>query len=105
MLRSTRNASDQMTKRDACRISWLRPLRERARVLNIGRLTIWLGIITPLECRDILASAEGREVIMSAMLGQSRPFLLVMEQLQRYAGCDVHILVEGETGTGKELAA
>ncbi|RUL78940.1 sigma 54-interacting transcriptional regulator [Dyella choica] len=42
---------------------------------------------------------------MSAMLGQSGPFLLVMEQLKRYASCDVHILVEGETGTGKELAA
>jgi DNA-binding NtrC family response regulator len=42
---------------------------------------------------------------MSAMLGQSRPFLLLLEQLQRYAACDVHVLVEGETGTGKELAA
>lgn len=42
---------------------------------------------------------------MPVMLGQSKAMQAVRAQLQRYAGCDVQVLIEGETGTGKELAA
>jgi DNA-binding NtrC family response regulator len=42
---------------------------------------------------------------MSVMLGHSKAFVQVREQLRRYAECDVQVLIEGETGTGKELAA
>lgn len=42
---------------------------------------------------------------MPVMLGQSAAFRSVRALLLRYAGIDAPVLIEGETGTGKELAA
>jgi DNA-binding NtrC family response regulator len=39
------------------------------------------------------------------MIGQSHPFKAMHERLLRFATCDAPVLIEGETGTGKELAA
>jgi len=37
---------------------------------------------------------------MPIMIGQSQAIVAVRAQLQRFAACDVQVLIEGETGTG-----
>ena len=39
------------------------------------------------------------------MLGRSTAFLAVLDMIERTTRCDVPVLIVGETGTGKELAA
>jgi len=39
------------------------------------------------------------------MIGRSRQFNAMLAQLHRFAACSAPVLLEGETGTGKELAA
>lgn len=39
------------------------------------------------------------------LLGKSPAFRTLVAQIERFAGCDATILIHGETGTGKELAA
>jgi len=39
------------------------------------------------------------------MIGESRQFVGMLAQLKRFASCVAPVLLEGETGTGKELAA
>ncbi|HTN54455.1 MAG TPA: sigma 54-interacting transcriptional regulator, partial [Anaeromyxobacter sp.] len=39
------------------------------------------------------------------MIGESPVFARAIQVLNRFAGCDAPVLIEGETGTGKELAA
>jgi DNA-binding NtrC family response regulator len=39
------------------------------------------------------------------LVGQSPAFLSVLELTKRFAGCDATVLIQGETGTGKELVS
>ena len=39
------------------------------------------------------------------MIGQSKAFLETIKLISKVASCDAPVLIEGETGTGKELAA
>lgn len=39
------------------------------------------------------------------MIGDSEAFRMVLKQVKKFAGCDAPILITGETGTGKEMAA
>jgi DNA-binding NtrC family response regulator len=45
------------------------------------------------------------EFIGLNMVGRSPAFLNVLKQINKIARCDTPVLIEGETGTGKELAA
>lgn len=42
---------------------------------------------------------------MGEMIGQSRPMKVVFDTIKRVAQSDIDVLITGETGTGKELAA
>jgi DNA-binding NtrC family response regulator len=53
---------------------------------------------------DLSVQKSGREGGI-CMVGRSRVFLEALEQLQIAAECDAPVLLTGETGTGKELAA
>jgi two-component system, NtrC family, response regulator GlrR len=39
------------------------------------------------------------------LIGRSRPFLDALALIEKFAACDHTVLLQGETGTGKELAA
>lgn len=39
------------------------------------------------------------------LIGESPAFLAALELITKFAACDVTVLIQGETGTGKELAA
>jgi psp operon transcriptional activator len=61
-------------------------------------------MLEPGEDREIEES-EGHERGIQEALGQSEPFLTFQEDLSRAAGVDRPVLIIGERGTGKELAA
>ncbi|HTT24148.1 MAG TPA: sigma-54 dependent transcriptional regulator [Candidatus Sulfotelmatobacter sp.] len=53
----------------------------------------------------ILRSALDRKLGFEKMLGHSRTLLQILEQAARVASTDATVLIQGETGTGKELLA
>jgi DNA-binding NtrC family response regulator len=54
---------------------------------------------------DLDAASAWRDRYAPQLLGQSKPLLASLELLRRVASTDCSILLHGETGTGKELAA
>jgi len=48
---------------------------------------------------------SGREFIQRNLIGQAPLFVRVLGLIERIANCDATVLIQGETGTGKELAA
>jgi len=52
-----------------------------------------------------LSGPDDRRVNGRRMVGQSPPFLACMDQMKMVAAAEAPVLLQGETGTGKELAA
>jgi DNA-binding NtrC family response regulator len=50
-------------------------------------------------------TASVKHCVSLNMLGNSRRFMEAVKLLNKFARCDAPVLIEGETGTGKELAA
>lgn len=57
------------------------------------------------ECIEEIAAPENRRSGVERMVGSTAEFLACMKQLSIAAGSDAPVLLQGETGTGKELAA
>lgn len=54
---------------------------------------------------DTALSFDTEDLIDLNMIGESPLFLDAIARLKRFTRCDAPVLIEGETGTGKELAA
>ena len=54
------------------------------------------------EVRNLRAALDGRYGFEN-IVGRSKPLLRVLEQASRVAQHDSTVLIQGETGTGKEL--
>jgi transcriptional regulator with PAS, ATPase and Fis domain len=57
------------------------------------------------ECIEEIASIKNLRSGNKQMVGQSQPFVACTNQLKVAASSDAPVLLQGETGTGKELAA
>ncbi|MCG3111964.1 MAG: sigma-54 dependent transcriptional regulator [Candidatus Manganitrophus sp. SB1] len=66
----------------------------------IARIQKWLQ----LEDRSA-AERLKIDLGMGSLIGESAPFIKVLRQISLLARCDATVLLSGETGTGKELAA
>ena len=70
-----------------------------------------VGALTLLEphllnqARARVVPSTGARLVFHEMVGESTPMRRVFEELEQAAKVDVTVVVRGETGTGKELAA
>ncbi|MFQ5631774.1 MAG: sigma 54-interacting transcriptional regulator [bacterium] len=55
---------------------------------------------TPIPQSTLLAKYEN-----AGLIGKSRKFIELLKSVEAAAGCDVRIMLEGQSGTGKELIA
>lgn len=67
----------------------------------IARIQKWLQF----ENRSAAAERLKIDLGMGSLIGESAPFVKVLRQINLLARCDATVLLSGETGTGKELAA
>ena len=87
----------QVTDRFADFVCW--PAGERELALRLERL------LAPVEGTAKNEEELRRWVAELNLVGQASTFLASCQRLRRIAACDAPVLVEGETGTGKDLAA
>lgn len=69
----------------------------RARNLNPGP--------SPPMAESVAEESQVQAMLDTGMVGRSDAFRRIQADIRKMAACDAHVLIEGETGTGKELAA
>jgi DNA-binding NtrC family response regulator len=79
-----------------------KPLDEE-RLIHLLRKGLELNRLVRENAR--LTEAMSRKDAFGSMVGQSRPMRVVFEKIHMLAQSEVTVLIRGETGTGKELAA
>ena len=79
--------------------TWPCPAGElEARLRRLGAAIADSGPVAPTR-------PSGNDLIHLNLIGESPSFLDALDRLKRFTLCDAPVLIEGETGTGKELAA
>ena len=79
-----------------------KPLDEE-RLFHLLRKGLELNRLVRENAR--LTEAVGRKKTLGSMVGRSRPMRTVFEKIHMLAQSDATVLIRGDTGTGKELAA
>lgn len=79
-----------------------KPLDE-AQLFHLIRKGLELNRLVRENAR--LTEAIDHKAFLGSMVGRSRPMRAVFEKIHMLAQSDVTVLIRGETGTGKELAA
>ena len=59
----------------------------------------------PLYGANLLLKKQEREVKFEKLIGRSQPMQSIYQQIRQAASTDIPVLLLGETGTGKDLAA
>jgi transcriptional regulator with PAS, ATPase and Fis domain len=80
--------------------SRMHQVRVSAFPLNSSNDTLLLG-----ECIEKISTMDSRSLGTERMVGDSPEFIACVNQLNIAASSDAPVLLQGETGTGKELAA
>ena len=78
------------------------PAQERELSMRLARLQSQCLTGQTGTPENLLSSGEFLEL---NLIGQAPSFLHKLQLIEKVAHCDVPVLIEGETGTGKELAA
>lgn len=70
---------------------------------NIALIVIWILFL--INCDKVIAMTRMNSTAEPAFVGSSPAFDATLKIISRIARCDAITLIQGETGTGKELAA
>jgi DNA-binding NtrC family response regulator len=84
-----------------CREFLSQPFQQEELLLRLARgCAGWIPSLTSSSRPEFL-----EEFAKLKLIGQSPVFLTILELIKKLAGCEAPVLLQGETGTGKEMVA